>query len=49
MVLASLRAETELPVQMAPLIFVSTVVTHFAAAAPAERALHCSWAAAWAA
>ena len=29
MVLASLRAETELPVQMAPLIFVSTVVTHF--------------------
>ncbi len=29
MVLASLRSETELPVQMAPLIFVSTVVTHF--------------------
>ena len=29
MVLASLRAETELPMQMAPLIFISTVVTHF--------------------
>ncbi len=29
MVLASLRSEGELPVQMAPLIFVSTVITHF--------------------
>lgn len=29
MVLASLRSEAELPVQMAPLIFVSTVITHF--------------------
>lgn len=28
MVLASLRSEAELPVQMAPLIFVSTIVTH---------------------
>jgi len=28
MVLASLRSETELPVQMAPLIFLSTVLTH---------------------
>ena len=28
MVLASLRAETELPVQMAPLIFLSTILTH---------------------
>lgn len=29
MVLASLRSEAELPVQMAPLIFISTVITHF--------------------
>lgn len=28
MVLASLRSEAELPVQMAPLIFISTIVTH---------------------
>ncbi len=28
MVLASLRAEAELPVQMAPLIFIATVITH---------------------
>lgn len=29
MVIASLRAETDLPVQMAPLIFLSTIITHF--------------------
>lgn len=29
MVLASLRSEAELPMQMAPLIFVSTIITHF--------------------
>lgn len=29
MVLASLRSEAELPVQMAPLIFISTIITHF--------------------
>ncbi|MBQ8927062.1 MAG: chloride channel protein [Oscillospiraceae bacterium] len=29
MVLASLRSEAQLPMQMAPLIFVSTVITHF--------------------
>lgn len=29
MVLSSLRSEAELPVQMAPLIFVSTIITHF--------------------
>lgn len=28
MVLASLRSETELPLQMAPLIFISTIITH---------------------
>lgn len=28
MVLASIRSETELPMQMAPLIFISTVITH---------------------
>lgn len=28
MVLASIRSETELPVQMAPLIFISTIITH---------------------
>ena len=29
MVLASLRSEAKLPVQMAPLIFLSTIITHF--------------------
>ncbi len=29
MVIASLRSEAELPVQMAPLIFISTILTHF--------------------
>ncbi len=29
MVIASLRSEAELPVQMAPLIFISTIITHF--------------------
>lgn len=29
MVLASLRSEAQLPVQMAPLIFISTIITHF--------------------
>ncbi len=29
MVIASIRSEAELPVQMAPLIFISTVITHF--------------------
>ena len=28
MVLASLRSEAELPVQMAPMIFISTIITH---------------------
>ncbi|MDE5885397.1 MAG: chloride channel protein [Oscillospiraceae bacterium] len=29
MVLASLRSEAQLPVQMSPLIFISTIITHF--------------------
>ena len=29
MVIASLRSEAQLPVQMAPLIFISTIITHF--------------------
>ena len=29
MILASLRSEAQLPVQMAPLIFISTILTHF--------------------
>ena len=29
MILASLRSEAQLPVQMAPLIFVTTIITHF--------------------
>lgn len=29
MVIASIRSEAELPVQMAPLIFISTIITHF--------------------
>ena len=48
MVLASLRAETELPMQMAPLIFISTVVTHFCGGSAGREGAALQLAAVWA-